>query len=541
MRIKYLKRSYPWNIAGKSSRPQLIISIFLVGAFLLLLGGGFYIQRAIFATNMDNRPLQVAVVESLDVLQPAGLENHAQMLMASAVYEGLVTYDEKTYSLKPLLAKNWEYTDDGKTINIELERGIKFSNGKEFTAADVKSSWEKSLARSQDWSNISMFQPIVGAKERINGSKSGIDGIQVVDSYNIKILLNKPNAAFIYSLTSPVFWIVDSPKDAAVCGTGPFVIQEAKPENVLLLRNEECHRGKSQLSAINFTRYPDENQALIAYKEGKADYLDVVPLHDFPAIAGDPQYKGLFIEKPVLEVYWLGFNLNREPYANNYLLRRALNYAVDRQAIIAKIGSGFIPMKGLIPSGSAAFNPQMRGYTYDAEKAQQLLAEAGYPQGKGLRPLTLTYNRDPGHKEIAEEIARQLATQGIVLQLQENDWDYYTRQLTNKQVSFFRLGWKADYADADNFLNTLFHSDSSEGSNLTGYNNPQVDKILDASRAEYSDGEARLMLLKRAEEIIVDDAPCLWLFQKNAIKLIGKDVRSLKLDNMEMIDWFEVN
>jgi len=108
------------------------------------------------------------------------------------------------------------------------------------------------------------------------------------------------------------------------------------------------------------------------------------------------------------------------------------------------------------------------------------------------------------------------------------------------QLSFFRLGWRADYADADNLLNTLFHSASSEGSNLTGYRNTQVDKILDDSRAQYKDEKDRLKLLKRAEEIIVDDAPCIWLFQKKTTLLIGKQVRDLKVDSMGMIDWYEV-
>lgn len=242
-----------------------------------------------------------------------------------------------------------------------------------------------------------------------------------------------------------------------------------------------------------------------------------------------------------MEVYWLGFNFNREPYANNYLLRRALNYAIDRESIIKNLlGDAYSPAKGVIPIGSAAYNQQMRGYVYDPEKAAELLSEAGFPQGKGLKPLTLTYNRDPGHSQIAKEIARQLALLGITVQTQDNDWDYYTKQLSNMQLSFFRLGWQADYPDADNFLYTLFRSSAAGGSNLTGYRNPQVDKILDESRAEYRDEKARLKLLNRAEEIIVDDAPCIWLFQKKATVLIGNEVRDLKINSMEMIDWYEL-
>ncbi|MDD3364754.1 MAG: ABC transporter substrate-binding protein [Syntrophomonas sp.] len=533
---RYLGRSF-----GSPMQSRLMFLVSLMGGILLLLGVGLYFQKVIFATNMSGRPLQMAVVDPVDTLEPALIENHAQQLISSAIYEGLFSYDDKSHDLKPMLAKNWSYADDGKTVNIHINKGIKFSNGKELTAADVKASWEKNLSMNQEWSNTSMFLPILGATERIQGKSNDIAGIQAIDSHTLKIGLIRPDAAFIYTLTSPVFWVMDSPKDAPACGTGPFVLQENKPEGLLLLRNEEYHRGKPHLSAVNVIRYTDATQALAAYREGKVDYLDVFPLQELPAIGTNPEYKELFISKPVMEVYWLGFNLNREPYANNYLLRRALNYGIDRESIIKTLlGDAYLPAKGVIPIDSAAYNPQMRGYVYDPEKAAELLSEAGFPQGKGLRPLTLTYNRDPGHTQIAQEIARQLALLGITVQIQDNDWDYYTKQLSNMQLSFFRLGWQADYPDADNFLYTLFRSSAAGGSNLTGYRNPQVDQLLDTSRAEYRDEKARLKLLNRAEEIIVDDAPCLWLFQKKATVLIGKEVRDLKINSMEMIDWYEL-
>jgi peptide/nickel transport system substrate-binding protein/oligopeptide transport system substrate-binding protein len=543
LRLNFKKRGYRYQ--GRSffspTQSSLLLLVGLIGGILVLLGIGLYLQKAIFATNMNGRALQMAVVDFVDTLEPAMINNHAQQLIASALYEGLFIYDDKSHDLKPLLAKNWSYADDGKTVNILINKGIKFSNGKELTAADVKASWEKNLSLNKEWSNTSMFLPIQGAIERIQGKSNEIVGIQAVDSYNLKIGLNKPDAAFIYSLTSPVFWVIDSPKDQPVCGTGPFILQENKPESMLLIRNEEYHRGKPHLTAVNVIRYSDESQALAAYREGKIDYLDVFPLQELPAIGTNPDYKDLFISKPVMETYWLGFNLNREPYVNNYLLRRALNYAIDRESIIKNIlGDAYLAAKGVIPIGSAAYNPQMRGYVYDPEKAAQLLTEAGFPNGKGLNPLTLTYNRDPGHSQIAQEIARQLGLLGITLQIQDNDWDYYTRQLSNMQLSFFRLGWQADYPDADNFLYTLFRSSAAGGSNLTCYRNPQVDQLLDASRAEYRDEKARLKLLKRAEEMIVDDAPCLWLFQKKATVLIGKDVRNFKINSMEMIDWYEL-
>ncbi|MEA4925721.1 MAG: ABC transporter substrate-binding protein [Syntrophomonadaceae bacterium] len=509
-------------------------------AIVVILSGGIYLRQAVMVASLSSRPFQAAVVEPLDKLEPALLENHSEQLVASAVYEGLVSYDDKEGRIRPLLADSWEYADEGKTLNIELKKEAKFSNGTPVTASAVKKAWEKNISASKEWASQYMFLRIAGTNEFINGGAADISGIQAPQEHSLQITLTKPDTAFIYVLTNPIFWVADS-SSGALCGTGPYILNKASPDNVVLLRNEQYYGELAHLAAISFNRYQDETQALAAYRDGKIDYLDDLPLQVLPEIAADSKNKGLYIEKPLMEVYWLGFNLEREPYKNNYLLRRALNYAVDREAIVKNImGGGFLPAKGVIPAGSSAYNGQMRGYTYNPDKVQELLAEAGYPNGKGLNPLTLTYNADPGHRQIAVEVARQLGLQGIAVQVQENEWDFYTKQLTNKQLSFFRLGWRADYADADNLLYTLFHGTATEGSNLTGYHNPQVDKLLDDARAEYKDDKARIKLLKKAEEIIVDDAPCLWLFQKKATILIGKDVRDFKVDCLGLVNWHKV-
>lgn len=530
-----------WRNPGYWPSGKMVVSFGLV---LLALAGMFAIRQAVHVATMSGRPMQVAVVESIDNLQPALLANHSQVLAASAVYEGLVHFDEKNGAVKPLLAEKWEYSEEGKVLTIILKKDITFSNGQKVNAAAVKSAWERNLISTRDWANQCLYLRIGGAGEFMNGKLKEIWGLEVLDDRTLKIMLNSPDGAFIHALTNPIFWVIDTSVEPAAGadypGTGPFTVQQHTKDNLILLRNDGYHDGAPHLAAINFTRYPDEDKALNAYKEGKADYLDGIPLTQLPAMAADKSYEGLLIQKPMMEVYWLGFNLNYQPFANNYLLRRALNYAVDREAIINNImGGSYLPAKGVIPRGLPVYNEQMRGYVYDPDKVQQLLADAGYPGGKGLKPLTLTVNNDPGHRQIALEIARQLGLQGITVQVQVQDWGYYTKQITNMQLSFFRLGWKADYADADDFLYTLFHS-STAGSNLVGYKNPQVDKLLDDARAQYNDEGARAKLLKRAEEVVVDDAPCLWGFQRKTTVLLGRDVRDFQVDCMEQVNWREM-
>lgn len=509
---------------------------------VLAAAGAILMQKTIYTSSLSTRPFNLGLSEPVEKIEPASIQNHSQKLVASAIYEGLVYYDEAKQSVQPRLARKWKYSPDGRAITIELRKDVEFSNGKKLTAQDVKASFEYNIATSADWNNTCLYLPIVGSKEKINGKAMEITGIQVLDKHSLKITLHQPHAAFMASLSNPVFWVMDLESGLTPpAGTGPYMLKEKSANSLQLLRNDHYYRGQPHVSALNVTIFSDDETAFKAYKEGKLDLLDNIPPAEMAGVRQNKDYKGLLIEKPVLEIYCLGFNMHRDPYANSYLLRRALNYAIDREQIIKQLlGNGYLPAKGLVPAGLEAYNKDITGYRYDAEKARQLLTEAGYPDGKGLPILTLTYNDDPGHALVAGEVARQLAGFGIRVQTLQQGWDYYKKQVNGRSMSFFRMSWAADYPDADSYLYSLFHSSQIGMTNFCGYQNPQVDKILDQSRKQYQDPQARLQLLRRAEAIIIDDAPCLWLFQKNAQKLIGKDVRHLELDRMEMIDWVQV-
>lgn len=524
----------------KSRKPALAAVILL----LVITASVIYkYNLAVYTAHLDSRPFNAGLTGKIESLEPAQLVSNPENMVASAMYEGLVYYDEDSQSLKPRLAKSWSYSNDGRCLTIHLKKNIKFNNGKKLTAADVKACWEYNFVNIKEWYKLSMILSVVGVKERLAGKKPDITGIQVIDEYTLKVNFVKPDAAFIYALVNPIFWVKDTgDKINLTIGTGPYILKENKDNrHLFLVRNENYHRGSPRLSAINVTLYDREDEAFKDYQAGKLDYLDVVPGPEIKNIKKNSQYKGLFINRPLLETYFLGFNLNRLPYARNYLLRRALNYAIDREAIINNVfGGAYQPARGILPRGVVGYNEHMRGYTYNIEKAQELLAEAGFPEGRGLSPLTLTYNSNPGHRLVAGAVAGQLAKLGIEVQLQEQEWTYFKKQLTGMNMSFFRVGWQGDYPDADNFLYSMFHSSQMGLSNFMGYYNPQVDKILDEARAQVRDSKARVKLLSRAEQIIIDDAPCLWLFQKESAQLIGKNVSGLKVDSMGMIDWYQV-
>ncbi|HZK01772.1 MAG TPA: ABC transporter substrate-binding protein, partial [Anaerovoracaceae bacterium] len=325
-------------------------------------------------------------------------------------------------------------------------------------------------------------------------------------------------------------------------GTGPFIIKESKEnKEIYLKRNDKYHRGLPRVTAINCSVFRDANSAYEEYQAKRLDYLDTVPIAEIKEIKGAEKYKKCLIQKPVLSIYAIGFKVNEKPFLGNYLLRRALNYAIDRKAIVENVmGDSYRAIKGPVPVGVAGYNREMPAYDYNPQKAADLLKEAGYPLGEGLPPLVMAYNKDEGHHMVFQSVAEQLAQLGVEVKLEPMDWDYYKGELRKMKLKCFRLGWKADYPDADNFLYSLFHSSQIGLTNFAGYNNQQVDKILNASREEVKSLQERLKLMNRAEEIIVDDAPYLWLFQKNATKLISEQVGSFHIDNMEMVDWYSI-
>ncbi|MDD2509877.1 MAG: ABC transporter substrate-binding protein [Syntrophomonas sp.] len=524
-------------------RCKRIVLFIILGA--LFAGLAFIIhwqQVAVYTASLATRPFNLGLVGEVNSIEPAKLDNHPERLLASTIYEGLLCFDEQKGEIKPGLARKWKYSSDGKSLVLYLRGDVKFHNGKKLKAADVKASWEKNLGSIADWSNVSLFLPIAGCAERLQGKNKDIYGIKVLNEHTLKITLLQPNRVFIYTLNHPVFWVFDSEdKNDPRAGTGPFIFRENKEnKKFFLIKNEKYYRGNPRLAAINIQVFPDEQQAMNDYQAGKLDYLDTVPLEEIKKIRNASEYKGLYIEKPILETYSLVFNLNKKPFAGNYHLRRALNYAIDRKKINDEVfGGSSLAAKGAIPTGIPGYSEEMQGYSYKPEKAKELLEEAGYPDGRGLSPLLLTYNSGGAHQMVAEAVAAQLAQLGITVQTQALEWNYYRKQMASMNMSFFRLGWKADYPHTDSFLYSLYHSSQTGNSNFSGYNNPQVNKVLELSRAE-TDEKERNTLLHRAEQIVVDDAPCLWLFQKKAAKMLGKDVDSLTIDAMEMIDWYQV-
>ena len=226
----------------------------------------------------------------------------------------------RIYKKKPDIQKN---PDTVSYTHLDVYK----RQGQPLTAEKVKAAWEKSFSTTKDWANISLFLPIEGSQARLEGRTPTIAGLEAVDSNTLRIRLEKPNSAFLHMLTNPIFWVYDEAETTDPSpGTGPFILQASTEDHTIVMtRNEKYHQGPPRLSALQFALYAEPYQAFGDFKINKLDYVNQVPLTEIKNIKNDPDYKERLVERYLWETYSLGFNMNRAPYAGNYLLRRALN------------------------------------------------------------------------------------------------------------------------------------------------------------------------------------------------------------------------
>ena len=480
--------------------------------------------------------------------------------VCSKIYDTLLAYDHELHLVPRLVTAMPEVSADGKTYTFHLKPGVKFQNGRELTSADAKYALERlALTRSKRFNLIDM---IVGAKEanakHAEDDPVAIPGIEVLDDHDFRITLVEPHATFLYHLamvcTAPV------PKDVAAekkrafsrepVGAGPFKLTEwVENDHLRLEAFADYHLGAPKLKGMNLRIIPEALAREQEYMAGNLELIDV-----FSGIY-DKWKKGDraadVVEWPQLTIEYFGFGLEKagSPYAGRTdekarKLREAINWAIDREHICNNVLEGrYTPANGIFPEGMPGHSATRPTYTQDLEKVKQLLAEAGYPEGKGLPEVEMYVNTQDDKPRIAQALQADLAAAGIPVRIKQLDWAAYIDACDKGEPPIFRLGWVADYPDPENFLAPLFHSkNKGPQGNASFYGNPEVDELIDKSYAE-TDGAKRMAMLSEAEEKILADSPWIVLFfQKDVVlcKTYVKGFTPTAMDddvNTGHVDW----
>lgn len=395
------------------------------------------------------------------------------------------------------LAESYEIVSDTE-FAFTLKEGVKFHNGEELTADDVKFTFE----RMREVNAPGAF--LVAA----------LDRVEVEDDYNFTMHLSFPFGPFTTHLAHPATAILNrSAVEAAgdeysrnPVGTGPFSFVEWRAgDSVSLQRFEDHFRGPAASEQVRFRIITEDTQRTIALETGEADIIYDVGPNDFDAVR---ELDGVVsFQTQGLTTFYMGFNVQKEPF-DDVRVRRAINLALDVEAATDVAFRGFATAaKGPLAPTVQFANTDLPGYGYDPEEARRLLAEAGLEDGFSTSIWT---NDNPVRVMYAEIFQEQLRAVGIETNIEIVEWAPYLDRTARGEHDMFMLGWVAVTGDADYGLYSLFHSGEwGDAGNRTFWGNDEVDRLLDEGKTNPNPEERRAAYME-AQEIIFEQAP--WVF-----------------------------
>jgi oligopeptide transport system substrate-binding protein len=472
-------------------------------------------------------------------LDPARISDIYSRAVSQQIFDGLVQFDQ-TLAIKPALAEFWRASRDGLTWTFELRKGAKFHHGREVTADDVVYSLTRLLDPRTRSEAADLFLGVRGARQFREGRARTVSGFLALDRHTVEVTLDEALAPFVAILAVGHAKIV--PRDLVEAqgeafgtqpvGSGPFkFLRWERGKEIVLTANVEHVEGPPKLARLVFRIFPgDQRDAM--YEEFQRGGLEDSPLPthaDRRALVAGGRH--IYVKRPMSSVRFYGFNTRMTPLGDRRI-RQAFLYAIDREAIVQNVySSQYTPARGILPPGTLGFNPTLAGYAYDPQKARDLLARAGYPGGRGLPPFAIWSSVKRNDVVLEhEQIKKSLAAVGITAEVHyHTNWAAFSKMVDDGKLPIFLWAWYADVPDPDNFLTKLFHSRSSR--NFFGYANPAVDDLLMSARAS-GDAQRRVELYRRAEQLILDDAPLIPVFHHAYERLFQPYVRSIEVNGL---------
>ena len=440
------------------------------------------------------------------------------LVVSSQITERLVDFVPGGTDLRPGLATEWRANEDATVWNFVLRQGVTFHDGTPFNAEAVKFNIDRWNDPNHPYSGRDQgktFVPWGWVFGGPIGEGNLIEEVTVVNDHEVQITLTQP-APFLPALFAAVYFQFSSPAaimehgvaygtpSVGAVGTGPFKFVEwIEGERIVLERNDDYWGGPAQVQQVVFRGIAEPTARLAELQAGTIDIAVLLSVDDLATIESDPNLKAM-IPETELNVGYLALHQANEPL-DNLLVRQAIAHAIDREAIIDAFYGGLgVPAKGFIPSTMFG-QPEPWPYAYDPERAKELLAEAGYPNGFSIdfwyMPVSRPYY--PAPQPIAETIASYLADVGIQVNLQTEDWTTYLADYQTGKFPIYMLGWNADYADPDNFLMTFFGPSAPSD---IGWDDPETRDLLQQAR-QIADPEVRASLYTQIGNNVVRDVP----------------------------------
>jgi ABC-type transport system substrate-binding protein len=476
--------------------------------------------------------------EAPALLDPARIESVYEALPVGQLFDGLVTFDA-ALNVVPAAAATWTISRDGLTYTFNLRPGVRFHDGRPLTAEDVEFTIRRQLDPRQSRHGLAFPYLLVikGAEQFAHGGRRDLPGVVALDPLRIQIRLERPRTSFLEVLAMDALTIVskhavtasgDARFARAPIGTGPFKLQSWSAEKLRLVANPDYFAGPPHLDAVEivFPRADERDGGTARFLRGEIDLIELGS-DNYAQITTDP---GVRVERyQEMSVSFLGL-LTGCPPLDDARIRRAVAHAVNREALVSEAPATRRTAAGILPPGLPAYSPRDKTIPYDAEAAKRLLAEAGHPNGKDLRPLVI-YGAftNPVNPRVAQRLREDLAEVGIPVDVRQVSWSEFMARVEDHAAPAFVLTWVADLPDPDTFLQSLFQSGNA--SNYFDFQDGEVDDLLERAAVEVNP-VARAHVYQDVERRILGLAPVVPFYHPLGTVALRKEVHGLEVGPM---------
>ncbi len=471
--------------------------------------------------NKDEQVITYNLLADPDSIDPQKATSVGASIIMQNIFEGLVRTNEEMEQ-DPGVAESWETNEDKTVWTFNLRKDAKWSDGQAVTAEDFVYGWKRAVDPATACEYAYMLDPVMNATKIYSG-ELGVDelGIKAIDANTLEVTLEQPTAYILELFAFPTYFPVrkdvveKNPEawefDPATSITnGPLKLAEYTQNDVLKIVPNENYwdRDRVKIEAVKFVFITEQSTGLAAFEAGDIDGTDEVPSQEIPRLQSESED---FIIAPYLGTYFYAFQVEKEPFTD-VRVRKALSKAIDRNAIVTTVTlGGQIPATGFVPPGIMVGGEDFRKaggdygidpMTAQVEEAKKLLAEAGYPDGKGFPKTTLRYNTSENHKKIAEAIQEMWKKNlNVDIELENMEWRVFIPARQNGDFQVARHGWIGDYNHPMTFLD-MFLSES--GNNDPQWRNEEYDKLIYAAKKE-GDPKKAAEMMHKAEDLMMED------------------------------------
>jgi ABC-type transport system substrate-binding protein len=496
--------------------------------------------------------LRIAITGAPDPFDPTLLGDNRSIELAQNVYEGVLGVNNKA-QIVPAVARSYSVSANGLVYTFHLRHNVKFQNGDPITANDFVYTYNRSLLPATASGTSFFLADIKGADAVLNGKAKTATGIKAVDPYTLRITLAHKAGYFAAEISRWPAWVVDSKVIAKYgkgwiapgknIGSGAYQLTgQIGDSQYTFTANPAYYLGAPSVNQVKVSAVGDSTAAVARYQAGEFDAVVGLSAAAILQVKANPTLRAQFHSTPIERTVWLAMNNKRPPF-NNKLVRQAFNAAIDKSAIIkiALAGVGTVANAWLPPGIPGNVNAQHQASTYDVARARELLAKAGYPDGRGFPSVSLHYGINYGeYAQVYELIQAQLQKNlNIKVGLKELPINAFNTEVDNKKTRPLLWGYTFgfDYPDAQEL--TEYLGIGGAPYNYEGYTNARYDALIAKANADRNQ-KRRAQLYAQAENIRLADAPTVPLYFVNQNWLVKPNVSGFGYSPLYMHPWRQV-